>query len=393
MLYISLKMSYRVRSILIVLVCLSTFVLCGNAGCGRLDDDNSYVFKAASAADYSEMGWVEAYDAIHAQMIEQYAFTEWKDLDYATLNSNTRPKIVLAEVNSSEDEYITAFLEYTKSIPDGHVFWSDNVTTNIMLKHSDGSYGFGMVLGDMILEWNDVPIATALALLSTLWSPTTHSLALGGDEHALAAKFKEAMEFLVGRNVPGIIIDVRGNLGGTDALAANIVGYFYSEQTIYEYQSVYNEYTGIFDTVPDDPEDNSVVKRNVPLNIEPQSPQYITKPVVVIVNPDSISSAEGIAMAIKRLDLGHVVSFYGTNGSFGIVGGKASLPLGYSISFPMGRSLDKYKVIQVDSKDGLGCVTPDIRVPKTSANMLTYAKKDATDDVELDAAVAYLQTL
>lgn len=125
------------------------------------------------------------------------------------------------------------------------------------------------------------------------------------------------------------------------------------------------------------------------MNITPQSPLF-SGPVVAIVNPDTVSSAEGVAMAIKNLPNGHVVSLYGTNGSFGLTGGEACMPLGYTISFPTGQSLDENKVIQLDSTNGVGGVTPDVRVPRTSARMIDYANDI---DVELAYAVAYLQLL
>ncbi|WP_245577082.1 S41 family peptidase [Maridesulfovibrio zosterae] len=205
-------------------------------------------------------------------------------------------------------------------------------------------------------------------------------------------KFKEAMEFLTSNNVPGIIIDLRGNGGGSDELAAKIAGFFYSETTFYEYQNLYNAQTERLEIVLPSEDDSYIIGWDLPLNITPQSLKY-TGPVVALVNPDSVSSAEGVAMVIKNLANGHVVGFYGTNGSFGMTGGGAKLPLGYEISFPTGQSLNINNKIQLDSQNGIGGIVPDVRVPRTSANMITYAKKDENDDVELDAAVAYLQSL
>ncbi|MCK9421480.1 MAG: S41 family peptidase [Bacteroidales bacterium] len=53
------------------------------------------------------------------------------------------------------------------------------------------------------------------------------------------------------------------------------------------------------------------------LYTEPQT-VYYDKPVVVMVNPRSISSGEGFPMMIQKLHRGKVVSFYGTNASFGM---------------------------------------------------------------------------
>jgi carboxyl-terminal processing protease len=149
----------------------------------------------------------------------------------------------------------------------------------------------------------------------------------------LSAKLKEAMEFLTGQGVPGIIVDLRGNRGGSDDLAAEFAGYFYSETTFYEYQSYYNRLMGEFEIIYVGADGTRT--RDIPLNIEPQMPQY-GGPVVALVNPVTVSSAEGVAMTIKNLSRGHIVVFWGTNGSFGMTGGKALLPNGYEVAFPLG---------------------------------------------------------
>ncbi|MBA4395572.1 MAG: peptidase S41, partial [Desulfobacca sp.] len=55
-----------------------------------------------------------------------------------------------------------------------------------------------------------------------------------------------------------------------------------------------------------------------------------------------------------------------------------------------GRSVDRNGVVQLDSRNGIGGVTPNPRVPKTLANILAYA---AGTDVELQHAIQYLRGL
>ncbi|SDL50141.1 carboxyl-terminal processing protease [Maridesulfovibrio ferrireducens] len=486
--------TFSLRKYFVILfACLSVFLLNGNTGCGV--DPTTRIFKATEVEDFSKMGWLEAYDAFHALMQKQYAFGDWKGINWSALNSSIRPKIVIAEAAAAGDDYITALLEYTRSIPDGHITWN-NPIFGIIEPNIKGSYGLGMIgldngkvianvvsaggpaatagidVGSEILEWNDVAIATAAAQVSTLWRPNPASIAT--NEHKLLEqyralaldpvatnskvkylksdasgpfttvliaaddnrqiqtdtglwnkvddanpikrevlvsgygyimlgtlesedisqdqlfnKFKEAMEFLTGNNVPGIIIDLRGNSGGSDDLAAKIAGFFYSETTFYEYQNLYNAQTERLEIVLPSADDSYIIGWDLPLNITPQSLQF-TGPVVALVNPDSVSSAEGVAMAIKNLANGYVVGFYGTNGSFGMTGGGAKLPLGYQISFPNGQSLNINKEVQLDSRNGIGGIVPDIRVPRTSARMINYANDV---DVELAYAITYLQSL
>ncbi|TIH20157.1 peptidase S41 [Marinifilum sp. JC120] len=474
------------------LICI--FIFNGNTGCGTSPGHHPFV--QTEAADYSGMSWTQAYDSLHALMQKQYAFSNWKNIDWNALDNTIRPKVVAAEAAVNADDYTSALLEYTRSIPDGHVTWNPT-TFNGITTNTKGTYGLGIIgldngkvianfvkaggpantagidVGAEITHWNGVPIATAVSQASTLWRPNPASIAT--NEHTileqyralaldpvgtnitityfkadgtgpfvtplLAAaddggevkfktklwdrvdeadpikyevlasgygyiqlgtlesddisfdqlfdKFKEAMEFLTERNVPGIIIDLRANGGGSDDLAAKISGYFYSERTFYEYQNIYNAYNEQREILLPSHDDSYIIGWGISLNITPQSLQF-TGPVVGIVNPDSTSSAEGVAMTIQNLDNGYIVSFYGTNGSFGMTGGEAKMPLGYTITFPNGQSLDVNKVIQLDSKNGIGGITPDVRVPKTSARMIDYANGV---DTELAYAVSFLNSL
>ncbi|NDV23743.1 S41 family peptidase [Desulfovibrio sp. JC022] len=473
---------------------LSIFIFNGNTGCGT--SPNHHPFVKTQAADYSGLSWTQAYDAFHALMQKQYAFSDWKSINWNTLDNTIRPKVVAAEAAVNADNYINALLEYTRSIPDGHVTWNSTAINGITT-NTKGTYGLGIIglddgkvianfvkaggpanaagidVGSEITHWDGVPIATAVSQASTIWRPNPASIAT--NEHtileqyralaldpvgtnitvtyfkadgtgpfvtpALAAaddggevefrtrlwdrvdeadpikyevlasgygyiqlgtlesddisfdqlfdKFKEAMEFLTGRNVPGIIIDLRANGGGSDELAAKISGFFYSERTFYEYQNIYNAYNEQREILLPSPDDTYILGWGLPLNIMPQYPQF-RGPIVGIVNPDSVSSAEGVAMTIQNLENGYIVSFYGTNGSFGMTGGEAKIPLGYTISFPNGQSLDINKEVQLDSQNGIGGITPDVRVPKTSARMIDYANRV---DTELAYAVDFLNSL
>lgn len=93
-------------------------------------------------------------------------------------------------------------------------------------------------------------------------------------------------------------------------------------------------------------------------------------------------------MCISRLPHGRVLGFHGTNGSFGMTGGEIKMPGGYSIHYPFGRSVDQYGVVQLDSRNGIGGVAPNLRVPKTLENVLAFA---AGTDVELQYAIKYLR--
>ena len=209
----------------------------------------------------------------------------------------------------------------------------------------------------------------------------------GGYPAKVYEQFRAAIASFVAADVPGVVLDLRGNYGGSDQLAADLCGFFYASPAFYEEQEYYDKRTGGFlrltisETGPE-----PIVTQ---LSIEPQEPHF-GGPVVVLVNPSTKSSGEGLPLRISQLPNGTVLGFHGTNGSFGMVGGSIALPGGYSLDYPFGRSVDRHGIVQLDSRHGIGGVAPDQRVPMTLGNVLAFA---AGDDVELDYAVRYLDQL
>lgn len=197
--------------------------------------------------------------------------------------------------------------------------------------------------------------------------------------------FKAAIQYFVDADVPGLILDIRGNRGGNDGMAAAWSGFFYESTTFYEYQEFYNTLTGQFALGVEDA--NGAVTPGGSSMIMPQAP-FFGKKVVALVNPGTISSGEGVAMGIGRAPLGQVLGFYGTNGSFGMVGDGVLMPLSIEIGFPYGRSLDETRTIQLDSKNGRGGVAPTIRVPLTKEAAIAFANGE---DPELSYAIAWLE--
>jgi carboxyl-terminal processing protease len=112
------------------------------------------------------------------------------------------------------------------------------------------------------------------------------------------AVMRQAVEEFNTKQVPGVILDVRGNGGGADDWVPKIVGFFFSEPSHYEYRAYYAE--GI---------DQFVVLPPLALSIQPLKPHY-AGPVVVLVDNETMSSAEGIPMAIQRLPRGQVMGFW-----------------------------------------------------------------------------------
>jgi len=119
----------------------------------------------------------------------------------------------------------------------------------------------------------------------------------------------------------------------------------------------------------------------------PQPARY-DGPVAMMVSPDTISSGEGVPMMLTKNGRGAVVSFYGSDGAFGMNGLQAIMPLDFYILFPAGASLDENYTIQLDSNASLaGGVAPTVRVP---LDRDTVARAMAGEDVQLLYATQWL---
>lgn len=453
-------------------------------------------FPHPTAADFSSKSWVAAFDSLHAKFSAEYAFTEWKRIDWKALRARFRPRVVRAQRRTDARAYQLAVREYVFSIPDGHVRVETPGLMDYLNRGIAGSFGFtvakledrsivasyvlpggpadraGMKAGAELLRWNGQTTdealrkvsphkrlegsclatrqknelirlrllpraATGSRILIRFRNPSSHNslrraLRAEDDNLALLSKadflrsmpwegdtleyqrspggfpvisikaeldleniskgstdpqllfykvrddFGKLVERAISENAPGLILDIRGNHGGGDELAASIAGFFYKERAFYERQVYYNSERKrfVYLTLTDAQQPVDA------LYIEPQAP-YFDKPVIALISSTTISSGEGVAMGIRKAPKGLVMGFHGTNGSFGMVGDGALLPLGLSVSFPDGRSMDINGRVQLDSRGGVGGVKPDKKIPLTLENVLKFGEGV---DVELKAA-------
>lgn len=497
----SMNGTFRYSLFALFFLILLVFSACSGSGTWT---DPRTGFAYPDPADYSALTWTDAFKAAHDKFSREYAFSDWKGLDWDGLYNRFLPRIEEAQAARDEKAYYLALHGYICSIPDGHISLSSAnaaVPKAIGRELAGGGFGMavaelddqrviaaaviasgpadlsGIVAGAEILTWGGEPIKTAIGRIDVGAVPfKILTGAVGGEapqattEHyrleqarlltrgAVGAvvqvvfknpeaaisqtatltavddngqtfslldfakrpalsdqvdyrilpegygyvmvrmekdmsssgyptriflKFQEAITSFVAAGVRGVIVDLRGNYGGSDVLAADLCGFFYNASSFYEYQEYYDKRNGQFLRITFN--DSDAIVDN--LSINPQT-HYFGGSVVVLVNPGTISSGEGPTMGIARLPRGSVIGFHGTNGSFGMVGGKIKMPGGYTIGYPFGRSVDANGVVQLDSRNGNGGVAPNPRVPKTLKNVLAYV---AGTDVELQYAISYLR--
>lgn len=463
-------------------------------------------FAYPDPGDFSALSWADAFAAAHEKFSKEYAFGEWKAVDWQGLREKYLPRIARAQAAGDEKAYYLALHEYLFSIPDGHLSLNakdPSVPMSLGKELAGGGFGLavselddgrvvvagvvpgsqaakaGIAAGAEIIAWGGLPAKTAIDRVDVGAIPYKKlTKAIGGENpwateenhrleqckllsrgsvgaratieyrnpgmvaslattleavddggatfslidfasrpefsdkidyrvlpggygyillrmeydfsnpgypEGIYERFRDIMRRFVEAKVPGLILDFRGNYGGSDQLAADICGFFYSDPAFYERQEYYDKRNGRFIrlTIAEKGPTPMIDK----VVIEPQAPHF-DGPVVVLVNSATKSSGEGVPAYLSKLPQGMVLGFTGTNGSFGMVGGEITLPGGYSISYPFGRSVDAAGQIQLDSRNGRGGVEPGKRVPKTLENVLALA---AGSDVELEYALRYLE--
>jgi len=139
-------------------------------------------------SDFSALSWSDAFSQLHGRLAREYAFTDWKGVDWAALGDEFGPRIRDAEAASDFEAYYLALREYVHAIPDGHVRAGN--LPEIDDKHIGGGFGFcvaalddesaiaawvdegspafaaGLRAGDELLTWNGEPVGSALSAVS-----------------------------------------------------------------------------------------------------------------------------------------------------------------------------------------------------------------------------------
>jgi carboxyl-terminal processing protease len=175
---------------------------------------------------------------------------------------------------------------------------------------------------------------------------------------------------------PGVILDLRDNFGGEDALVPRLAAFFLTRETLYERPALFDPASRDFVAVP-----------GVELRVRPAEPHYRGR-VVLLIGARTLSSGEGLPLLLKGAPNVTLLGFEGTHGSFAINQKEVELPEGLTFVFPQARSVDATGGIQVDSDaGGRGGVAPDVRLPRDQA---TLEALGAGRDVLLERALALL---
>ncbi|MEZ4642288.1 MAG: S41 family peptidase, partial [Chloroflexota bacterium] len=425
---------------------------------------------SAALVDYSDLDYSDAFNALVDQLSNEYAFTEYKNIDWEALRAEFGPLFVTADATNDEDLYLRALRDFSWSIPDGHVagpFLQDEfsynavggigmavrelddgrVIANFILEDGPAADA-GIALGAEILALNGTPISEAISETIAYTAPfsTEHVRRLNqlifvtrfplntpvavtyqnpGSSNAatvaLTAAFEQdsfyfalgdlvptgfelpleyelldsgytyvkvysfsdnelltiqlwerLMRNLQDEGVPGLIIDMRENGGGSGFLASSMAAYFFQETLPLGYTSYYDKERGEFYFDPDSMQE---------FILPPAELRYDGQ-LAVIVGPNCASACEFFSYYLTLQDRAAIVGHYPTAGLGGSID-QVAMPEGETFTFTQGRAMNADGEIHIEGKG----VPPTVRVPVTATAVL------GEDDVLLETAVAYLDQL
>jgi carboxyl-terminal processing protease len=147
-----------VRSLPAILSCLAWAFLSGCSG-GADIGDSRIGFQYPDPANLSALTWTDAFTAAHAKFSREYAFGDWKGVDWPGLSARFLPRIQQAQAAGDERAYYLALHEYVLSIPDGHIsLAAGNAAVPLALGKELAGGGFGMALTELD-DWRVVAAA------------------------------------------------------------------------------------------------------------------------------------------------------------------------------------------------------------------------------------------
>jgi C-terminal processing protease CtpA/Prc len=193
--------------------------------------------------------------------------------------------------------------------------------------------------------------------------------------HATLALWEAFIRRMIAARMPGIILDLRDNRGGSGTLGGLMASYLFTRSNGYLDRTIVSGY---------DPAARRMVtfpQSRQPLYALAPDLAYTGK-VVVLVSQSCLSECEFFTYTLKHSGRAAVVGQYATGGAGGSVN-SLRLPGGITFTYTQSRAVDAHGVPIVEARG----VAPTMRVPVTIETV--QAQAQGRDPV-LDAALAYL---
>lgn len=141
----------KIRTIILFMVAVITTVTLILLFCSGIFSQKDYL-----KSDYSKLSWTEAFDKLHNRVSKEYAFTQWKGVDWDVLYHEYQPIIAKAQDKNDFDAYYIALRSYLHEVPDRHVSVSN--LTEVDDRYIGGGFGVAVAKvddGKIIFSWVD----------------------------------------------------------------------------------------------------------------------------------------------------------------------------------------------------------------------------------------------
>jgi hypothetical protein len=102
--------------------------------------------EGAALVDLSDLSYADAFDALVDKLKDEYAFTEYKGIDWEALRAEFKPRFEAADQRSDSLIYRRTLRDFAWSIPDGHV--SGPFVVEDFQEAISGGLGFAMMETD-----------------------------------------------------------------------------------------------------------------------------------------------------------------------------------------------------------------------------------------------------
>ena len=247
----------------------------------------------------------------------------------------------------------------------------------VKFKNVDGSEQTAVL--DVVDEFASFSFASFRASLSPTVLPVEFDVLPSGYGYVKISSFldndvlsiqvwERAIKYFNDNKIPGVIIDMRNNGGGSGWLADQMSAYFFDTEIVVGNSARYNEGSGEFYM---DPGDEAVM-------IPPRAELQYGGPVVVMVGANCASACEFFSYNMTVNDRAAIVGQYPSEGAGGSVE-DFTMPENITVQITIGRAVDADGNIHLEGKG----VVPDVRVPVTAE---TLQKMANGEDVVLAAA-------
>jgi len=223
---------------------------------------------------------------------------------------------------------------------------------------SVGSFYYGQPPTSLPVEFSVLPSGYGYIKVSSFFDNDVLSIQV----------WERAIKYFNDNQIPGVILDMRVNGGGSGWLADQMAAYFFDQEIVVGNTARYRKDSGTFYMDPGDE------TRMIP----PRPALQYSGPVAVLVGPACASACEFFSYNMTINDRAIIVGQYPSEGAGGSVE-QFLMPEGIYTQMTIGRAVDANGDIHLEGKG----VVPTVKVPVT---VETLQKQANGEDVILEAA-------